>query len=431
MELEAKASLDTPEFLSRALKRLPFLSSDGDGHGRGDDSDALGPYLAACQAGCEPSCRLLGQFAPGPDSPPPLHLAVLSKNEHLVCHLLRDCHYDVNQRDMYGRTALWLACNAFAHGGGKMISCLADAPGCDATIVDTISGSTPLHEVCSHCSCDDGETLRAVQQLFFIAHPPSVNQQDHHGWTALHYACQKGHAKLIQLLLSRNASLHATELTPPTSPSLSSPVPPPPSPLILAINSGRDIAVMALLQSGADPSLPGKGGLTPLMAAVRRAGVASRDREGRGADRLSPVRMVLMALGEVAGGGEKPMIVPFVNAAADNGYTALHFAAEARDGPCVALLQESGATVAIRNGLGRTPLDLVQGFNGGEWPIPGLPKEAVECVTVMKRCGACGKIGADLLCLKCGVTRYCSSVCQKKDFNAHKRVCRDPPHLAP
>ena len=41
------------------------------------------------------------------------------------------------------------------------------------------------------------------------------------------------------------------------------------------------------------------------------------------------------------------------------------------------------------------------------------------------RCGHCNKVGAPSLCSKCTKVAYCDKECQKEDWKAHKKICRD------
>ena len=66
-----------------------------------------------------------------------------------------------------------------------------------------------------------------------------VNQP---GWSALHYAAIKGHAKIVTLLLSKGALVNE-------------PSPDGDTPLILAVRSGDTSTVQALISAGADPLL--------------------------------------------------------------------------------------------------------------------------------------------------------------------------------
>jgi len=44
-----------------------------------------------------------------------------------------------------------------------------------------------------------------------------------------------------------------------------------------------------------------------------------------------------------------------------------------------------------------------------------------------KRCGACGSLTNTKACGGCGRVSYCSRACQKKDWRAHKPVCKRLP----
>lgn len=63
-----------------------------------------------------------------------------------------------------------------------------------------------------------------------------------------------------------------------------------------------------------------------------------------------------------------------------------------------------------------TPEKFVEFWNAYPWP-----GEAQKCPVTLG-CKSCGK-DARLRCGKCGVVKYCDSVCQKSHWSAHKKVC--------
>lgn len=127
---------------------------------------------------------------------------------------------------------------------------------------------------------------------------------------------------------------------------------------LLRAAKGADLAAMAmLLDAGANPELPNRSGITPLMAA---AGLGSSPIDTRGdfnaltADSKAREAIELM----LAAGAD-------INRTSDSGQTALHGAASWGLNETVRYLVENGADMLTRDKLGRTPLEIALGGAGG------------------------------------------------------------------
>jgi ankyrin repeat protein len=121
------------------------------------------------------------------------------------------------------------------------------------------------------------------------------------------------------------------------------------TPLMRAAKNGDAPAMRLLLDHGADPSIQQKNRTTALMLAAgqgRGLGVFAKDYATEAA--LLEAVKVLVARGVD------------VNAANDNGQTAMHFAAQASDG-IVQFLAEHGARLDVKDKQGRTPMDMALG----------------------------------------------------------------------
>lgn len=126
------------------------------------------------------------------------------------------------------------------------------------------------------------------------------------------------------------------------------------TPLIRAAKAGDTPAVALLLKYGADPNLPNMLGITPLMAA---AGIGSTTIDIRGRFRNEQLCIESAKLILAAGGD--------INAARDNGQTALHGAALWGWNEFVKLLASNGANLQAKDKAGLTALDIAMGKSGG------------------------------------------------------------------
>jgi ankyrin repeat protein len=135
------------------------------------------------------------------------------------------------------------------------------------------------------------------------------------------------------------------------------------TPLMRAARNGDFRAMQLLVAKGADASLKQPNGTTVLMLASgvgRGLGVFAKD-VGTEADLLEGVKIVL-------GRGAD------VNAANNNGLTALHYAAQAGLDSVVSELARHGATLDAKDKQGRTPVDVALGVGnrgraGGPPPV--------------------------------------------------------------
>src|SRR5580704_13627274 len=128
------------------------------------------------------------------------------------------------------------------------------------------------------------------------------------------------------------------------------------TPLLRAAKAGDTEVVKVLLAKGGDPKLTTKFGMTPLMAA---AGLGSKEEDTTGRKKTEPEAIASIQLCLGAGAD--------VNAADNQGETALHGAAQKGDDQVVQFLADHGAKLDVKDKKGRTPLDAANGLmgNGG------------------------------------------------------------------
>jgi ankyrin repeat protein len=128
------------------------------------------------------------------------------------------------------------------------------------------------------------------------------------------------------------------------------------TPLLRAAKAGDAEVIQALLAKGGDVKLPTKSGITPLMAAAG-LGTKEEDTTGRKKTEAEAIASIQLCLGAGAD----------VNAADNQGQTALHGAAQKGWDQVVQFLADRGAKLDAKDKKGRTPLDAAMGLlgNGG------------------------------------------------------------------
>jgi ankyrin repeat protein len=140
-----------------------------------------------------------------------------------------------------------------------------------------------------------------------------------------------------------------------------------------AAKNGDSEAMKVLLAAGADPGMAQPNGTTVLMLAAgvgRGLGVFAKD-YGTEADLLGAVELLL----------DKKVNV---NAATNNGMTALHFAAQAGLDTVVAALAKAGATLDAKDKNNRTPVDVALGV-GGRGRAGGPPPIHTSTAELIKK----------------------------------------------
>jgi uncharacterized protein len=126
--------------------------------------------------------------------------------------------------------------------------------------------------------------------------------------------------------------------------------------MLRAAKAGDAEVIQLLLAKGADPKIPTKSGIAPVMAA---AGLGTKEEDTTGrkkteADAIASIKLCLDAGADV-------------NAADNQGQTALHGAAQKGWDQVVQFLVDHGAKLDIKDKRGHTPLDAAMGLmgNGG------------------------------------------------------------------
>lgn len=180
-----------------------------------------------------------------------LHNAAFNGHPAIIKMLL-NAKVDINLKDSNGFTALYMASLS---GNSKVISLLLKAKA-NTHLTTKVNGLTPLL-IAAYYGCDNAVKL-LINKKRTLA---DINVQAEHGDTPLHIAAQRGHLKIVELLLKANANVNLVRKDQHLTP------------LYLAVNQGFLPIVEALLRFNADPNIPFKQGITPLYCAVDHAKV--------------------------------------------------------------------------------------------------------------------------------------------------------------
>jgi ankyrin repeat protein len=187
--------------------------------------------------------------------------------------------------------------------------------------------------------------------ISLLAQHADANDHMADGTTALHWAAHNGDAELVERLIGT-------------------------TPLIRAAKAGDAASIRLLLAHGAMPDLPNSLGITPLMAA---AGVGSTtiDTRGRFRDEQQCIESAKLVL--AAGGVD-------INAARDNGQTAVHGAALWGWNTFVQFLADKGANLQAADHDGMKALDVALGKVGGTGRVGiSMPEPHKETAALLQK----------------------------------------------
>jgi ankyrin repeat protein len=214
--------------------------------------------------------------------------------------------------------------------------------------------------------------------IFLVDKAADPNAADKYGITALHNAAQRGLTgvtgvryddsyrlrppnmpDLAKALLARGANPNARIAANDTRGPDGTPfVMKGATPYFLAAVAGDASLMRLLAKSGADPRPTAEGGVTPLIAAARSACTGSCEYQGANTNVDEAVAAAGLEAVKVA-----VELGADVNAANEDGQTAMHMAAFTGTDGVVQFLTDNGATVEVQDKHGETPWSMAAGLS--------------------------------------------------------------------
>lgn len=116
-----------------------------------------------------------------------------------------------------------------------------------------------MHQLAENGKMEDISYLLSSDPI----HRPRIDERDKYGYTALHWAAQKGHLEIVKLLLKNGASLELKSFDNGWTP------------LHCAVSENRIEVLKFLLKQGADPNTRGTHNKTPLFIACYKGYLAT------------------------------------------------------------------------------------------------------------------------------------------------------------
>lgn len=195
--------------------------------------------------------------------------------------------------------------------------------------------------------------------IFLLSKGANPSAADRRGYTVLHHAAAGGKLELVKALLAAGVNPNSRALRERPNAGPNSIVDYPPvsvvgaTPLFLAAEAANADVVRLLAANGADPQLPTNENTTPLMVAAGAGVYQDLANELAHEDwkkRHLETSKALVQLGVD------------LNAAGENGWTALHAATYMGLDELIQLLVEKGARMDVMDNFGQTPLSIAEGI---------------------------------------------------------------------
>ena len=306
----------------------------------------------------------------------------------IVARLL-EYNVDVNQQDSGGLTALSLACIKRSYLTVKL---LLEKKGIDVNSVEYITGRSVLHfaavindssivKLLLQHGADpalkdrqggtamlravDRGSYEVIETILRSDMEIDLNIWDDNGRGLMHSASVNGHSRIIRLLRENGLELNSQDKNGIT-------------PLHDASSSGRLEVTETLLDLGADSSIKDKYGRTALTVAWQYGQIAIMNKLNGGktfdtgrsipnADQLPIWSLAMLGLSDYLEKAIAKGTTDLLTKEPGSGYTALHWAVEAKQLPILQLLLDKGHVPPDQfNHVHRTPLHLAAYWNNLE-----------------------------------------------------------------
>ena len=353
------------------------------------------PLMHAARSGSLDSVELLLRHGAEVNAKTPVEeqtplMWALAEKHAQVARTLIEHGAEVSARSRFGFTPLLFAARAGGLEGGRALLAAGVDPnetassGESALVVATVRGHVPFALWLLEQGADPNANGSGYTALHWasgtweteMTGSKGIVARPGHEWGAMR-GLQEGKLELVRALLARGADPDARISKHPQRFGYTADRrrPAGTTPFFLAAMAGDAGVMQILAKAGASPRLAADDGTTPLMAA---AGLGRNLTESRLTQdqSLAAVRLALELGADV-------------NAANDNGDTALHGAARIKSPVLAQFLVDQGADVNVRNRKGQTPLFVARHyFHPGSPPLP-VESETAE---LLRRLGAVKEI---------------------------------------
>ena len=218
------------------------------------------------------------------------------------------------------------------------------------------SNQLPTKESVALHDCAAKGDIKGVQRNLNAGGNPNWFKKPEEGASAVHVAAEKGHAKVLELLLQEGGVIHDTLLTNQNTP------------LHLAAKNGNTSCCEILLERGAEVDSPNAFGNTALHQAVSSSSTSTiklllkNGADAAAANHKSSTPLHFTMYAKFDSPSERVQIARMlvdagavVNRQDDTGMTCLHVAARDNDREMVEFLLDSKADVGVKDVNGHSP----------------------------------------------------------------------------
>lgn len=277
----------------------------------------------------------------------PLHLATKRKDDPDLVRFMILRGANIGARDIRGKTPLHMA----AQRGRVAVTRILMAKGQDPNL-QSLKGMSAIT-----LAAANGH-LCTVNAIMFSGRNVLLNARDELGQTPLHYTARKKYVAVTVKLLRAEADPNIR-----SNNGM--------SPIDIAVIEGQQKTLEAMIQHGADVTDADNIGQTPLHHAAQHGNAeAAGTLINAGADPVARNSQDLSPLDIATTNGKLEVVITLirhsdkvdVNAADQQGWTALHYATRAANVAITETLMDAGADHGIRNSNQASPFDHAVGY---------------------------------------------------------------------